>query len=83
MTHAGQIDDSAGGAVASCSCGWAAAGGDLTTAEAAMLLAGHYREHPPDVPRDGHMRGPGSPSALVLRRLTTQALERSTRRWGS
>lgn len=85
MTHAGQVDDHEDGAVASCSCGWWYV--RPTAAEAAVTLAAHYREHgvvrvtpPPADP----MRGPGSPSALILRRLTRQALDRQRlRRWGS
>ena len=80
--HHGQVDDTPNGVLASCSCGWGE--GAATMAEGAIELARHYREHPPAVPRDGHRRGPGSPSALVLRRLTRQALDRQhLRRWGS
>ena len=83
--HAGQVDaERADGCLASCSCGWVGGGEALTLAEAAEQLAAHYRENGVDAPRDGHRRGPGSPSALILRRLTRQALERQAlRRWGS
>jgi len=84
VTHAGQVDDLEHGAVASCSCAWVGGGEGLTIAEAAEQLAAHYREHGVTAPRDGNRRGPGSPSALVLRRLTRQALDRQRlRRWGS
>ena len=84
MTHAGQIDDHPEGARASCSCGWERRPPGLPVAWAAELLAQHYRDVGVDAPADGHRRGPGSPSALILRRLTRQALDRQhLRRWGS